>query len=78
MPILAVDVPPASFDLMAKGTAWIFEEEPWRTIVNSFAPHQTSYAVQLREAAAKRKAEGCAFLLLFAVKEGRMQILDFA
>ncbi|KAF8060720.1 kinase-like domain-containing protein [Lyophyllum atratum] len=78
MPTLAVDVPPVVFDSMTRSSAWITEEEPWKSILLSFPTPHTAYAHQLREAAAKRKAEGHRFLILFAVREERVQLLNLS
>ncbi|KAG5641706.1 hypothetical protein DXG03_004410 [Asterophora parasitica] len=77
LPTLAVDVPPAVFDSMIRNSAWVTEEEAWKSILSAFpTPH--AYAHQVREAVAKRKAEGHRFLLLFAVREERVQLLNLS
>ncbi|KAF5376991.1 hypothetical protein D9615_007308 [Tricholomella constricta] len=77
LPTLAVDVPPAVFDAMTRSSAWITEDEPWKSILSVFpTPH--AYAHQVREAVAKRKAEGHRFLVLFAVREERVQLLNLS
>jgi translation initiation factor 2-alpha kinase 4 len=75
LPTLAVDVLPAVFDAMTKSSAWITDEDAWKTIVSSFPAQHTAYAQQVREAAIKRKAEGHSYILLFAVREERVQLV---
>ncbi|KAJ7488435.1 kinase-like domain-containing protein [Mycena latifolia] len=75
MPILAVDVLPGVFDAMTKSPAWLADEEVWKALSSAFPVQQWAYAQQIREAAAKRKAEGYAYILLFAVREERVQLL---
>ncbi|RDB27411.1 eIF-2-alpha kinase GCN2 [Hypsizygus marmoreus] len=77
-PTLAVDVPPVVFDSMTRNSAWITEEEPWKAILSAFPTPHTAYAQQIREAAAKRKSEGHRFLLLFAVREERVQLVSLS
>jgi translation initiation factor 2-alpha kinase 4 len=78
MPILAVDVPTSLFDAMTKTTAWITDDEAWRTIISSFAPSHSAYAAQVREAIGKRCDDGHLFLLLFAVRDERIHILPLS
>ena len=75
LPTLAIDVPPAVFDSMTKNSAWITEEEAWKTIFSTLSNQQAAYAHQIREVAERRKAEGCHYILLFAVREERVQLL---
>jgi translation initiation factor 2-alpha kinase 4 len=78
MPILAVDVLPSIFDAMIKSAAWLTDEETWKALAAAFPVQQWAYAQQVREAAVKRKAEGYAYILLFAVREERVQLLKLA
>ncbi|KAG2126151.1 kinase-like domain-containing protein [Suillus cothurnatus] len=75
LPMLAVDVPNAVFDTLMKNASWITDEETWKGITASMPTVYMAYAQQIREAAAKRKAEGFPYLLLYATREERMQIL---
>ncbi|KAG1764160.1 kinase-like domain-containing protein [Suillus placidus] len=75
LPMLAVDVPNAVFDTLMKNASWITDEETWKGITASMPTVHMAYAQQIREAAAKRKAEGVPYLLLYATREERMQIL---
>ncbi|KAG6890525.1 hypothetical protein C0995_007725 [Termitomyces sp. Mi166 len=78
LPTLAVDVSPAVFEAMTRNSAWIVEEESWKSIVSVFPTSHTAYAHQVREAILKRKAEGHRFMLLFAVREERVQLLNIS
>ncbi|KAG1849257.1 kinase-like domain-containing protein [Suillus subluteus] len=75
LPMLAVDVPNAVFDTLMKNASWITDEETWKGITASMPTVHMAYAQQIREAAAKRKAEGFPYLLFYATREERMQIL---
>ncbi|KAJ6593628.1 kinase-like domain-containing protein [Mycena capillaripes] len=75
MPILAVDVLPAVFDAMIKSAVWLTDEEVWKALAAAFPVQQWAYAQQVREAVVKRKAEGHRYILLFAVREERVQLL---
>jgi eukaryotic translation initiation factor 2-alpha kinase 4 len=75
LPTLAIDVTQTIFDAMTKNSAWVTEEDAWKPILASFSNQQALYAQQVREAAAKRKAEGCHYILLFAVREERVHLL---
>ncbi|KAF8345771.1 kinase-like domain-containing protein [Amanita rubescens] len=75
LPILAVDVPSLVFDAMTRSGSWITDEEAWKMVLNTFPAQNTAYAQQIREAAAKRRTEGHRFLILFAVREERIQLL---
>jgi len=75
VPMLAVDVPNVVFDTLVKNASWIIDEEAWKSITASMSTVHMPYAQQVRDAAAKRKAEGFPYLLLYATREERMQIL---
>jgi translation initiation factor 2-alpha kinase 4 len=75
MPILAVDVLPAVFDAMIRSAAWLTDEEIWKAMAATFPVQQWAYAQQVREAVMKRKTEGHRYILLFAVREERVQLL---
>lgn len=76
MPVLAVDVTPAQFEAMTRTSSWITEEEAWKSLSALFQQPQMNYALTVREAAIKRKAEGHSYVLLFAVREDRAQLLS--
>ncbi|EGN94241.1 hypothetical protein SERLA73DRAFT_126224 [Serpula lacrymans var. lacrymans S7.3] len=76
IPMLVIDVPTATVDSLVKSSSWITDEEAWRSIAASVPSLHSAYAHQVREAAAKRKAEGHSFLLLYAVREDRCQLMN--
>ncbi|TFK23737.1 other/PEK/GCN2 protein kinase [Coprinopsis marcescibilis] len=78
MPTVAVDVPPAVFDTMCKSSNWLTDEDAWKALVAAFPPGHTAYAHQIRESISKHKADGHVYVLLFAVKEERIQLLTTA
>ncbi|KAJ3566582.1 hypothetical protein NP233_g6910 [Leucocoprinus birnbaumii] len=78
MPTIAVDVPPDVFDSMIRLPKWISDEEAWKPIASAFSPQTSVYANQIREAVVKRKAEGHSYILLFAVRDERVQLLDLS
>lgn len=75
VPIVAVDVNESVFDQMTRNTSWLTDENLWKALVARFPTQQSSYASQIRDAVLRRKAEGCKFLILFAVKEERPFLL---
>jgi translation initiation factor 2-alpha kinase 4 len=75
---LAVDVPPSVFDVLIKGADWVTEDETWKPIAANFPVGQAAYAQQVRDSAAKRKADGHAFILLLAVREERVGLIDLS
>ncbi|KIJ97967.1 hypothetical protein K443DRAFT_104703 [Laccaria amethystina LaAM-08-1] len=78
IPTLAIDVAPAIFDAMVKSQSWITDEDAWKPIVAAFPTQHSAYAQQLREAILKRRSEGHPFILLFAVREERIQLLTLS
>ncbi|KAF8124132.1 kinase-like domain-containing protein [Boletus edulis] len=76
VPMLAVDVPSAVFDMLVRNSNWLHDEDVWKTIAASMPALQTAYAIQLREAVAKRKVEGHPFIILYATREERIQVLS--
>jgi translation initiation factor 2-alpha kinase 4 len=76
MPVLVVDLTPAQFEAMTRSSSWIVEEEAWKSLSALFQQSQMNYALTIREAAIKRKAEGHSYILLFAVREDRAQLLS--
>jgi translation initiation factor 2-alpha kinase 4 len=77
MPILAVDISQAHFEAMLRSPAWITDEEAWKTMTTTYQnpPGYPGYNYSIREAVQKRKSEGHAYILLFAVREDRAQLL---
>ncbi|PPQ64064.1 hypothetical protein CVT24_008877 [Panaeolus cyanescens] len=76
MPVLAVDVSPGLFEAMIKNPAWVTEEDAWKSIASLFPAGYSGYAQSVRDAANKRKSEGHNYILLFAVREDRAQLLQ--
>ncbi|KAF8920390.1 hypothetical protein CPB85DRAFT_1429191 [Mucidula mucida] len=74
MPMLVVDIPPASLALLAKSSTWITDDDAWKSISGTFINH--IYAQQVRDAVAKRKADGYPFILLYATREERATLLQ--
>lgn len=78
LPTLAVDISDLSFESMTKNSNWITDEGSWKTLLSTFEVHHTAYAHQIREAAAKRKVEGHRYILLYAVREERVQLITLS
>ncbi|KII86233.1 hypothetical protein PLICRDRAFT_114396 [Plicaturopsis crispa FD-325 SS-3] len=78
MPTVGVDVTPTVFDMLTRSAAWLTDEDTWRSVVAAFPSQHTAYAPLIREAVAKRKAEGHKFVLLVGVREERVGLLALA
>lgn len=78
VPMLAIDVPSTVFDVLVRSPNWIHDEDVWKPIVASMPALQSAYAFQLRDAVAKRKAEGHSFIILYATREERIQVLSLS
>lgn len=78
MPVLGIDVPTAVFDGMSKASAWLTDEDAWKTLLSEFSPQHTSYAHQIRDSVQRRKDDGLKFLILFAVREERAALLTLS
>lgn len=80
LPTLAVDVPMLAFETMAKNAAWTKddEQEAWKSVLASLPAQQAGYAYQIKDAIAKRRDDGCKFILLFAVRGERVCLLDLS
>jgi eukaryotic translation initiation factor 2-alpha kinase 4 len=76
MPTVAVDVPSTVFDAMTRNSSWVTEDEAWRQIANGVPTQHSPYAHQIREAVIKKKDEGHRFVLLFAVREEKVHLLN--
>ncbi|KAG8745969.1 hypothetical protein FRC10_006532 [Ceratobasidium sp. 414] len=70
--VLAADIPPTAFNAMTSGTAWLSDEDAWKTVLAAFPKDQTSHAVQVREEFVKKKAQGHKLLLLLSVRDDRV------
>jgi eukaryotic translation initiation factor 2-alpha kinase 4 len=75
MTTLAVDLPNPAFDLMIRSSAWLTDEDVWRSVLAAFPAPQPVYAQQIRQAVLHRKAEGQNHLLLVSVRDERVGLL---
>lgn len=76
VPMIVIDVPSTVFDSLVKSSSWIHDDEAWKTIVASMPALQSAYSNQVREAVIRRKSEGHPFVMLYATREERMQLLS--
>lgn len=78
MPTIVIDVGSTVFDSMVKSSSWLHDEDAWKPISAGFPSqhHSSSYPQQIREAVLKKKAEGAKFVMLFNVKDDRVQLLN--
>jgi eukaryotic translation initiation factor 2-alpha kinase 4 len=74
IPTIAIDVPNLVFESLTKSSSWLTEDEAWKTISSTFG--NPIYAQLVREAVLKKRSEGHKFILLFAVREERLQVLQ--
>lgn len=75
VPVIAVDVPPVTFEQLTKNCNWVTDDDAWKPILATFPTQHTQYALQLRDAVAKRKEDGLEFAMLFAVREEKPSLL---
>ncbi|KAI0051565.1 Serine/threonine-protein kinase [Auriscalpium vulgare] len=78
IPVIAVDTPGVVFDVLCKSPAWVTEDEPWKAVVATFPVPNAGYAAQIRDAVARRRADGHRFVLLFAVRDERVHLLTLS
>lgn len=78
MPMLGVDVTSTVFDSMTKSSTWISDDEAWKAIAADFPASSYSYAQQLREQVRQRKLESHPFLLLYSVRDERVQLVKLS
>lgn len=78
MPTIALDVSADVFDSMVRNPIWVNDDEAWKTLSATFPPQTSMYAYQIHEAVAKRKVEGHPYVLLFAVRDERVQLLNLS
>ncbi|KAG6330107.1 hypothetical protein ID866_8983 [Astraeus odoratus] len=76
VPMIAVDVPSTVFDGLVRSSLWVQDDEAWKIVVASMPAMQSAYSNQIRDAVARRKLEGHAFVVLYATREERMQLLS--
>jgi translation initiation factor 2-alpha kinase 4 len=70
--VLAADVPPAAFNAMTSGIAWLAEEDAWKGVLAAFPKDQSGHAAQVREEFVKKKTQGHKLLLLLSVRDDRV------
>lgn len=75
LPTIAVDVPASVFDAMSRSSAWVTDDEAFKSFASSFPSQGPSYAYQVRDSVVKKKAEGHRFVLLFTVRDERVALL---
>ncbi|KAJ4467220.1 kinase-like domain-containing protein [Lentinula aciculospora] len=74
MPVVAVDISSSLFDALTRNAAWLTDEELWKGLAGEFS--NPGYALQVREAVAKKRSEGNSWVLLVGVKEERAGLLN--
>lgn len=75
IPVVAIDTPVNVFEILCKSPSWITDDDTWKAVVSSFPNSSSGYALQIRDAVSRRRAEGHHFILLFAVRDGRVHLL---
>lgn len=78
MPTLAIDLPASTFEELSKNANWVTDEEAWKAITAPLPTQYGAYANQIREAVNRKKADGQKYLLLFAVKDERVSLLNLS
>jgi len=74
IPVVAIDTPANVFDALCKSPGWITDEEMWKAVASSFPNSSAEYALQIRDAISRRRAEGHHFILLFSVRDERVHL----
>lgn len=75
MPSLGIEVPTPMFDMMVRHGAWITDDDAWKIIIADVPSRDAAYALQIREAVMKRKSEGHQWMLLYSIRDERVQLL---
>jgi len=75
IPTVAMDVTPATFDLLCKSTIWLTDDDAWKAVIASFPVPNPAYANQIRDAVNRRRLDGHPFVILFAVREERSHLM---
>ena len=80
--MLAVDVPSSVFDVLARGDLYLGDEDAWRGALTSsnsgLEGRMTEYVGTIRDVLIRRKAEGCAYIVLFNVREERIALVGLS
>lgn len=63
---------------MLRTSTWISDEEAWKAlnVIHPNPPGYSGYNYSIREAVQKRKSEGYPFILLYSIREDRVQLLS--
>jgi len=84
VPMVSVDVSTATLEALGKlapSSRWLTDDEAWRAALNSepvcLAQH-AGYLGTVREAIARKKAEGHRFLLIFGVRDETVLLLTLS
>jgi eukaryotic translation initiation factor 2-alpha kinase 4 len=72
IPTIAIDVPSHVVDSLTQ-RSWLSDDDAWRNILSAIS--NQPYANLVKETILRKKAEGHRFVLLFAVREERLQVL---
>jgi translation initiation factor 2-alpha kinase 4 len=75
MPTVVVDVAPVVFETMIKNTVWLTDDDAWKALCGLFPPQHASYPQSIRDAISNKRSEGYRYILLFSMREERMQLL---
>ena len=76
VPVVAMQVSAASFAAMIESPSWITDEDPdaLRKVTMTFSA-PTLYAMQIREAIAKRKSDGHYYILLISLRDEKLHLM---
>ncbi|QRW14941.1 PEK/GCN2 kinase [Ceratobasidium sp. AG-Ba] len=74
--ILAVDIPPAAFNVMTSGIPWLSDDDSWKAVLATFPKDQITHAAQVREEFTKKKGQGHQLLLLLSVRDDRVFLFN--
>ncbi|KAG7085469.1 hypothetical protein E1B28_003030 [Marasmius oreades] len=73
VPVIALDVSPSLFNSLTASAGWATDEEAFKALQGEFIT--SAYAQQVREAVARKIADGCSWVLFFVVKDERVGVL---
>ncbi|KAL8287446.1 hypothetical protein RQP46_003304 [Phenoliferia psychrophenolica] len=75
-PVFAIDVDGAAFKAMTHSTAWISDDDAYRTVVQSSPPSKRDYLNSIRHTIRKHKTPGTSFWL-FSLRDDCSVLLTF-
>ncbi|KAI0320013.1 hypothetical protein OF83DRAFT_1275377 [Amylostereum chailletii] len=78
IPVISVDLPASTFELMCKSSTWVTDDDAWKLIAAAFPLPHTGYSAQVRDAVLRRRTDGHRFILLFAVRDERVHLLTLS